>query len=446
MRNRALIVALGLFATTSASAYVLEGFDWMWQPNPVSDPWELNSTSFPVAAGSLIEIEDGFVGGLDAWNNAGNAYFAWTYGGITTDLSYTYDTRMISQWHVSTGAAGTLAETRITYYGDDAVECDMRFYGSNAQGSIAWSADPLGAPPGEFDFQKVATHEIGHCVGLDHSGNSDAIMYWATNDGTGPSDRALHQDDIDGLNAIYTEYVPEPDLDLVSASTEDLGDGDGYFEAGEIIGVTFRVDNEADAEAINAIATLNSDDSRVRVNTAIGAPTEIDHPGLTTLSYYGAELRVSDDCTELEVEAEYEVAFSADNYSTGLYWIIDIDLDCLGPDLDGDGVPEALDLCEGFNDNADKDDDGVPNRCDPCPDDNPDDSDGDGVCEEDDVCPGFDDTLDADDDGTPDDCEEVVTDPDQIVSESPAGCACSSQGGPSPWIAFFALFLVRRRV
>jgi len=447
MRSRPALFVLGLCLAANASAFVTSGYSWMWLPDPVSEPWELNAASFPAAAGTVQEVEDAFVGAMDAWGNAGNPYFSWTYGGQTSDLSYTYDGRMIAQWHASTPAVSTLAETLITFFGDEVYECDMRFYGANGGGSVSWSADPLGAPAGSFDLEKIAVHELGHCLGLGHSGNGSAIMFASTGDGTGPADRALHIDDINGLNALYTEFVPSPDLVLVSTSTTDLGDGDGYFEAGEVIGITFEVDNLMDAEAINALATVSGVDADLLVQVTEGAPTDADHPGLSTRDYVGAELRVSDDCTEMESTSTYEVAFSADNYTTNLYYIIDIDLTCLGPDLDGDGVPESLDLCEGFNDNADRDGDGVPNRCDPCPDDNPDDSDGDGICDEDDACAGFDDARDLDGDGIPDDCqEEPAVEAPTDEGETPGGCACTSAGSTASWIGWLlAVFVWRKR-
>jgi len=74
-------------------------------------------------------------------------------------------------------------------------------------------------------------------------------------------------------------------------------------------------------------------------------------------------------------------------------------------DGDGDGVPDACDICPLGDDSIDTDMDGVPDACDPCPNDNPDDTDGDGVCDSDDDCPGGDDGVDTDMDGVPDFCD-----------------------------------------
>jgi len=43
---------------------------------------------------------------------------------------------------------------------------------------------------------------------------------------------------------------------------------------------------------------------------------------------------------------------------------------CTGPDIDGDGVPDNIDLCNGFDDSYDEDSDGIPDGCDYNGDDN----------------------------------------------------------------------------
>ncbi len=81
-------------------------------------------------------------------------------------------------------------------------------------------------------------------------------------------------------------------------------------------------------------------------------------------------------------------------------------IEAAGVDSDGDGVPDFLDICEGFDDSEDGDGDGVPDGCDVCDGfDDALDADGDGVPDGCDVCDGFDDALDADGDGVPDGCD-----------------------------------------
>ncbi len=69
-------------------------------------------------------------------------------------------------------------------------------------------------------------------------------------------------------------------------------------------------------------------------------------------------------------------------------------------DSDADGVPDASDVCSGYDDRIDADHDGIPDGCDTVTD-----SDGDGVADTADVCSGYDDTVDTDSDGTPDGCD-----------------------------------------
>ncbi|PKN25926.1 MAG: hypothetical protein CVU65_07220 [Deltaproteobacteria bacterium HGW-Deltaproteobacteria-22] len=79
-----------------------------------------------------------------------------------------------------------------------------------------------------------------------------------------------------------------------------------------------------------------------------------------------------------------------------------------GLDADADGVPNGCDGCPGFDDGLDTDADGRPDGCDACPQDNPDDTDDDGVCDSDDLCAGGDDGADDDLDGVPDFCDRCA--------------------------------------
>ncbi|XP_010661019.1 metalloendoproteinase 1 [Vitis vinifera] len=58
----------------------------------------------------------------------------------------------------------------------------------------------IGAVAHAMDLQTVATHEIGHLLGLAHTPVQEAVMYAIISPG---STKGLNQDDIDGIRALY---------------------------------------------------------------------------------------------------------------------------------------------------------------------------------------------------------------------------------------------------
>ncbi len=59
---------------------------------------------------------------------------------------------------------------------------------------------------GDYDFQTIALHEIGHALGLGHSSDNTSVMS-STYRG---SRRTLGSDDVAGIQALYGVPVPEP--------------------------------------------------------------------------------------------------------------------------------------------------------------------------------------------------------------------------------------------
>lgn len=60
----------------------------------------------------------------------------------------------------------------------------------------------LPTPPSTFDIQSVATHEVGHMLGLDHSGIAHSVMYPFGDAGLGRQ-RNLSTDDTIGIAFLY---------------------------------------------------------------------------------------------------------------------------------------------------------------------------------------------------------------------------------------------------
>jgi hypothetical protein len=93
--------------------------------------------------------------------------------------------------------------------------------GANISGDVEFDhSDPwqeVGTLPVP-DILGATIHEVGHALGLAHSNDSQANMYWIFRRGAGPGTGALHADDIAGIHAIYGSgvgsvtplAVPEP--------------------------------------------------------------------------------------------------------------------------------------------------------------------------------------------------------------------------------------------
>ncbi|RVX08869.1 Metalloendoproteinase 5-MMP [Vitis vinifera] len=91
------------------------------------------------------------------------------------------------RWVPFDGPGGTIAHA--------AAPTDGRFH---FDGDETWV---VGAVANSIDLQTVATHEIGHLLGLAHSSVEAAIMFAYIAPG---ATKGLNQDDIAGITALYT--------------------------------------------------------------------------------------------------------------------------------------------------------------------------------------------------------------------------------------------------
>lgn len=79
------------------------------------------------------------------------------------------------------------------------VESDIVFNEAIEYNIFDGNIPQFGIPPDNIDFRRVALHELGHALGLDHENLNDAIMAPTI----GNLDR-LQADDIAGANALYS--------------------------------------------------------------------------------------------------------------------------------------------------------------------------------------------------------------------------------------------------
>jgi len=187
-----LLIPPAMANVSTAHAYKLLGCKW---PQP--------STTFYVS----IPGE----GGL--WDSAfEDAMYAW---GVNTAFQFHIVRGMVSSPCDPTDARNgvgfsstycgeswgstTLAVTQYWYIGTELKEADVVFNANESWNvySTPWSSDPWN---GVCDFRRVAVHELGHALGLDHEDNGIAsIMASYVGDYIIPQ-----QDDINGVTALYS--------------------------------------------------------------------------------------------------------------------------------------------------------------------------------------------------------------------------------------------------
>ncbi|MBN1547181.1 MAG: matrixin family metalloprotease [Syntrophaceae bacterium] len=187
------IVVLGLAAGLHGdlSAYVLSGLRWQ------------NSEAFIYTTGSSDKYwNDAFVEAMNYWNDRSNFRFHGLSGyadpcavpsifGGETGWAFQYE---------DCGAAfgrGTLAVNYTWRIGTRIIQAGTVF---NA--NLLWDVHH-GPSPIYNDFRRVAAHELGHALGLDHELVQPALMAPYYSD-TIETPRA---DDINGIRAIYGNFT-----------------------------------------------------------------------------------------------------------------------------------------------------------------------------------------------------------------------------------------------
>jgi hypothetical protein len=136
---------------------------------------------------------------------SGGANFDFSWQGLATGTGGTND-NIISSLNASGG--GTIA------YTETPISDGWRIRGYE---SHKWDDGPgTTLSSGSLDMQGVMCHELGHALGLGHSGTSSATMYFAII-GSGVNNRSIATDDQNGVKAIYgTASASKPTITGVS--------------------------------------------------------------------------------------------------------------------------------------------------------------------------------------------------------------------------------------
>lgn len=188
--------------TGGALAYTLEGSSW---------PGSTVAVRIQVGPSNIV-LKDGSV----SWNaDAANAFALWNEQMARLKVSWTFaapgaptqngdginEVFFSSNIYGDSFDSNTLAITLINSSGSQMHECDVIFNTRNHFDSYYG-----GLMGNTMDFHRVALHEFGHVLGLDHpTGHADSIMTAFVDDTD-----TLQADDIAGIQVLYGKPLRAP--------------------------------------------------------------------------------------------------------------------------------------------------------------------------------------------------------------------------------------------
>ncbi len=200
----ALIVAVPLFGYVARKSLVTGGQVAIdkWAPSSFPITWRMNPTQGANVTG-IGSSEGAFQQAFQAWSSVSTAAISFTEGQptapsvlpgldqvnlITTNLTP-------AQWAVYGVDAMSLTNVTTSVATGQILEADILF-----NPSVGFSTT-VPTPPSQIDLQAVATHEIGHLLGLDHTPLVSAVMFPLV---AGDNfSRTLTSDDTIGVSTLY---------------------------------------------------------------------------------------------------------------------------------------------------------------------------------------------------------------------------------------------------
>ena len=233
------VCGLGISSLGTARAYVLE--DSYWQIPLVPMRVQMGPADFPLADGST-DWNSVVENALALWNEQmDRMQFGWTVAGAGTPASEGDGVNSIQFSSTVYGdkfGPSVLAITLTDSTGDEMNETDVLFNTANSFNSFRGTAYSNYVTSG-FDLHRIALHELGHVLGLDHPDDHgqtvDAIMNANISDLY-----TIQPDDVAGAVSLYgaPPSAPSPtgNARTLQISTRgSVGTGDNVMIGGFII-------------------------------------------------------------------------------------------------------------------------------------------------------------------------------------------------------------------
>lgn len=206
-----LLAFIGLSASAQAYEFTQQcsdGSGATWPNSKLPLPYYINSAGSDNMA--MTKVQSIFASSFEEWTKPCCSGFSSRYGGTTSKTALNNNFEIVlsfvenqNGWPQELGDpyGGVIAVTLLRY-GRSCTIVDAPIVFNGIAHNYTDNCTSRGCANGGTDLQGVATHEIGHLLGLDHSPVQSATMFYAYTGGDGA--RSLHQDDRDGVCALYT--------------------------------------------------------------------------------------------------------------------------------------------------------------------------------------------------------------------------------------------------
>ena len=196
--------------------------------------WFANDRTVPGV--SPLQFQSELTRAFAVWEDLPTASIAFQFGGFTSAVPFDDDFLSVIGFQSQPDMDQVLGATTfiVDLFTGSIVESDI-FFNSIFPWSVAAAGDP-----GRFDLRTVATHEIGHFLGLGHSAigetelrpdgsrrvlGSGAVMFPIA---LGPgvvADRVLQPDDIAGASDLYPDGDFRDDTGIITGRVRLNGGG-----------------------------------------------------------------------------------------------------------------------------------------------------------------------------------------------------------------------------
>jgi hypothetical protein len=186
-----------LTLTSAAKAYTTYS---SWGTLNVS--FYVNPSNLDVSASAATSAVQA---GMDAWNTQSGTAFRFNYAGQVSTTTTGYDNKNVVVFRNQSNGS-TIASTYVWTSNGLLRDADIVFW----DGGRTFFTGAAGCASGGAYIEDIATHELGHALGLQHSSSADATMY-SSYSSCSTGMRTLSADDVAGAQALYAGGAGEAD-------------------------------------------------------------------------------------------------------------------------------------------------------------------------------------------------------------------------------------------